>query len=494
MRTNKLRYATLLVIGSLTLGGPLMAVQELWSAKLKEKVEWNALTDLGTLLVGTKGAVESYDPDTGALLWRREDLVKTNVHNAREVAGTPFLLCNLSSGLGGSKVKLQSIDYLSGETVWQAPEIQGQYLATYPIPEHGIAIFVFNSWGGNGEQAGLILRAHDLRTGETKWESRFGKSTAVPLHLADGSGKFMPRMDLSGYHDPVVDGDIAYIGFTGVHAIDLKTGVIKWGVEFKPGAKDFKRTYAPIRIEGDRLYAAGGGSVYAIEKSTGKTLWTSDRISSYAGLFKARDNAIVSQVEPINGKVFIRFGGNFSNGQTVVLREPLGVAAFDAQTGDEVFKFTKAEEGITNLMVLHERSTVLFADAGQLYGLDVSGTTPTEKFAVPIEFKRKMGGGDVAKIGLGVLGGVSGIVKATMAQSKSRLDVPVAITLREGHIVVMGKQHLMGYDPVAQNFKWSTYYAAPGDGLGDSMLFAATAFAAVVGNAQAAAAPSYSSS
>jgi outer membrane protein assembly factor BamB len=483
----------MLVAGLLALGSPLSAVQERWTLKLKEKVEWQELTDLGTLLIGTKGSVQSYDPETGKLLWERTDLVKTTAHNAREVVGTPYLLCNLSSGTMGSKVTLQAVDYLSGETVWQAPEILGQYLATYPIPEKGIAVFVFNAWGA-GDEGGIFLRAHDLLTGAQKWEKRFGKSTAVPLHLADGSGKFMPRMDLSGYHDPVVEGDVAYIGYTGVHALDLNTGEIKWGVEFKPGAKDFKRTYAPIRIDGDRLYAAGGGSVYAIEKATGKVVWQSDRISSYAGLFKSRDNAIVSQVEPVNGKVFIRFGGYFSNGQAVVLREPLGMAAFDAQTGAEAFMFDKAKEGITNLMVLPGRNTVIFADAYELYGLDVSGPVPVEKFSVPIEFKRKMGGGDVAKIGLGVLGGVSGIVKASMAQSKGRLDVPVAIINRSGHIVVMGKQHLMGYDPVAQDFRWSTYYEAPGDGLGDSMLFAATAFAALAGNAQAAAAPSYSSS
>ena len=312
--------------------------------------------------------------------------------------------------------------------------------------------------------------------------------------MADGSGKFKPRFDLSGYHDPVVEDGIAYLGFTGVHALDLATGEIKWGVEFKPGAKDFKRTYAPIRIDGDRVYAAGGGSVYAISKQTGAVIWQSDRISSYAGLFKSRDNAIVSQVEPVGDKVFIRFGGNFSNGQTVVLKEPLGVAAFDAATGADVYKFTKAEEGITNLLLLPEQQLAIFADAKNLYGLDLSTATPTEKFEVPIEFKRKMGGGDVAKIGLGVFGGVSGIVKASMASSKGRLDVPVAIMRRDGHIVVMGKQHLMGYDPQAQDFKWSTYYAAPGDVLGDSMLFAVTAFAGVAGNAQVASASSYSSS
>lgn len=490
----RLRRGCLCVATFLVLLCPAFSAEKLWSVKIAEKPAWNTLTELGTLLVGTKGAIQAYDPDTGALLWTREDLDKTSAFNAREVHGTPYLLCNHSSGIAGSKVKLLAIDYLSGETVWEAEQILGQYLATYPIPEHGIVIFAFNGWGGTKDEQGMILRAHDLLTGETKWQTRYGKANEVPLHIADGSGKFAPRMDLSGYHDPVVDGDVAYLGYRGVDALDLKTGEIKWTREFKPGAKDFKRTYAPIRIDGDRLYSAGGGSVYALNKADGSVIWQSDRISSYAGLFKARDNAIVSQVELVNGKIFIRFGGNFSNGQAVVLREPLGVAAFDAASGEEAFKFTKPKEGITNLMVVPEDHTVIFADAHHLFGLDVSGATVTEKFEVPIEFKRKMGGGDIAKMGLGVLGGVSGIAKGIASQNKARLDVPVAIHRRDSHIVVMGKQHLMGYDHAAQNLKWSTYYAAPGSALGDSLLFTVTALAATAGNAQVASAPSFASS
>ncbi|WP_221030485.1 PQQ-binding-like beta-propeller repeat protein [Actomonas aquatica] len=473
---------------------PLHAAEKLWTAKLKEKVTWNALTDLGTLLIGTNGAVQSFDPDTGELLWTRDDLDKTSEFNVREVHGAPYLLCNHSKGLGGTKVKLMAIDYLSGETVWETDEIMGQYLATYSIPSHQMAIFALNSWEGSKDEQGMIFRAVDVLTGEVKWQTRYGKANEVRLHIADNTGKFAPRQDLSGYHDPLVDGDMAYLGFRGVDALNLTTGEIVWTQEFKPGHKDFKRTYAPLRIDGDRIYAAGGGSVLALNKADGSVLWKSDRISSYAGLFKSRDNAIVSQVEPINGKVFIRFGGNFSNGQSVLLREPLGVAAFDANTGDELFKFAKPKEGITNLMIIPEHNTVLFADAKKLYGLNIEGAAVTEKFEVEIEFKRKMGGGDVAKIGLGALGGLSGLAKGAMSSSKSRLDVPVAIVRRDGHIVVMGKQHLMAFDPVAQDIKWSTYYAAPGNVLGDSLMFAVTALAATAGNAQVAQAPSYSSS
>lgn len=470
------------------------AVNELWSAKLKDKPTWYQITELGTLLVGTQGAVHSYDPDTGDLMWSRDDLDKTSEFNLREVSGTPYLLGNYARGMGGTKIIFFGADYLTGETLWTTEELMGQYLAAYPIPSQGLALFVYNSWAGSNDEKGMMLRAHDLATGELKWQTRYDKANGVPLHMADNTGRFSTRMDLSGYHDPVIDGEVAYLGFRGVDALDLNTGKILWTQEFKPGHKDWKRTYAPIRIDGDRLYGAGGGSVFVFNKTDGSVMWKSDRISSYAGLFKSRDNAIVSQVEPINGKVFIRFGGNFSNGKNVMLREPLGVAAFDAATGDEAFKFTKPKEGITNLMVLPEHNYVLFADAKNLFGLDVSGDQVTEKFAVPIEFKRKMGGGDIAKIGLGALGGLKGLTKGAMAQNKNRLDVPVAITRRDGHIVVMGKQHLMGFDPVARDIAWSTYYAAPGNMMGDSLLFAVTALAATAGNAQVASANSYSSS
>lgn len=270
------------------------AVSELWSAKLKNKPTWYQITELGTLLIGTQGAVHSYDPDTGDLMWSRDDLDKTSEFSLREVSGTPYLLGNYARGMGGTKIIFFGADYLSGETLWTTEELMGQYLAAYPIPSQGLALFVYNSYAGSKDEKGMMLRAHDLATGELKWQTRYDKANGVPLHMADNTGRFSTRMDLSGYHDPVIDGDVAYLGFRGVDALDLTTGEILWTQEFKPGHKDWKRTYAPIRVEGDRVYGAGGGSVFVFNKTDGSVKWKSDRISSYAGLFKSRDNAIVS--------------------------------------------------------------------------------------------------------------------------------------------------------------------------------------------------------
>ena len=459
--------------------------RQLWTAKLPGDAKWQQLTGLGTLLVGTDASLLAITPEDGKIAWKRDDIKKSNRNNAVEIPGTPMLLCNTVEGMGNSKLTLMAIDYQTGQTIWTIPQMTAQYLDTIAVPQKDMVIFVINTF--MEKDNGVYLMAYDLEKGQLKWSSKFTKSNGIPLHLADNSGRFMPTMDLSGYHDPVFDGDEMYLGYLGVHCVDLTSGAVKWGVEFPSGNKGLKKTYAPLRIDGDRIYGGGGGSVYAINRRTGATIWKSDRISEYAGLFKARDNAIVAQIEIAGGKIFSRYGGNFSDGKTATLREPLGLVVLDPADGKSLYHFDKAKEGITNLMVLPEANTVVFADGGNVYGLDAVPATPVESFKVPIEFKRKMGAGSIAKIGLGALGGVTGLAKGVMSANKGLLDVPVAVNIQGGRVIVQGKQHLLGFDPATKTASWSLYYAAPSEAFANAAMFAVTAAAAVYGNAQVAA-------
>ena len=371
-------FALTLAVTPLSAAG---AAKQLWTAKLPGEAKWHKLTELGTLLVGTADAIACFNPDDGKLLWTHAEFKKTNPRNAVDILGTPLLVCNTYDGLMNSKVTFSAIDYFTGEQRWATPQVLGQYLDTIPVPAKNLVIFVVNTY--DGSEPGIYLMAHDLETGAPKWSTKFAKSGGIPLHMADNSGRFLPTMDLSGYHEPIFDGDEMYLGYLGVHCVDLTSGAVKWGVTFPQANKALKKTYAPLRIDGDRIYGAGGGSVYAINRRT--------------------------------------------------------------------------------------------------------GATPVEAFKVPIEFKRKMGAGSVAKIGLGALGGVSGLVKAGMSANKGLLDVPVAVTATQGRVVVQGKQHLLGFDPVTKTSNWSLFYAAPSDTLGNVAMFAVTALAAVGGNAQVAA-------
>lgn len=478
-------------LGWLALGllvTPVVAApaKQLWTAPLGGDAKWHQLTGLGSLLVGTDKELVAISPEDGKVLWKRDDIKKSNRNNAREIPGTPVLICNTFDGMMNSKVTFMAIDYQTGTTIWTAPQILGQYLGTIPVPSKNLAIFVVNTM--DQKENGVYFMAHDLDTGAAKWSTKFTKAGGIPLHLADNSGKWIPTMDLSGYHDPVVDGDEMYVGYLGVHCIDLTNGTVKWGVEFPSGNKGLKKTYAPLRIDGDRIYGGGGGSVYAIDRRKGEQLWKSDRISDFAGLFKARDNAIVSQLEIVEGKIFSRYGGNFSDGKTAALREPIGIVVLDPADGKSLYHFDKAKAGITNMVVLAESKTVVFADGANVIGIDAAAAAPTETFRMPIEFKRKMGMGGVAKIGLGALGGVTGLAKGVVSANKGLLDVPVAVNLLpNGKVVVQGKQHLLGFDPATKSSNWSLFYAAPSDALANIAMFAVTAAAAVYGNGQAAA-------
>lgn len=481
-----LRCRTLAFLAAALVTVPAFAGgKQLWSAKLPADAKWHSLTGLGTLIVGTSDAILAYDPDTGQQLWSRGEFKKSSAFNSREIPGTPFLICHTADGFAGlTKTTLFAIDYFTGKTAWQTPELSGQYLGTVPVAEKGLVLFVINGNGPDGKDPGTYLHAFDLNEGKAKWSTKLAKAGAIRLHLADNSGKFMPTTDLSGYHDPVVEGDNIYLPYLGCHCLDLNTGAVKWGAEMiAGGGSELKKAHAPLRIKGDRIYGSAGGSVYALDKATGAVVWKSERISAYAGLLKARDNALVSQLEFVGDKIWARFGGYFSTGQNVILREPLGVVALNPVNGEGVYHFDDAKEGLTNLMVLPESSVVMFADAGNLYGIDTAGAQPKEAFRVPIEFKRKIGGGEIAQLGLGALGGLKGLAKAAVAQNKARLDVPVAITRRGDRIVVQGKQHLMCFDPAAKSIAWATYCAAPSDTFGMTAMFAVTALVAVQGNA-----------
>jgi outer membrane protein assembly factor BamB len=486
MKTSGLAWRVCAFLAaSLAASSAFAAGKQLWTAKLPGDAKWHSLTELGTLIVGTSDAILAFDPDTGQQLWQRGEFKKSSPFNAREIPGTPYLMCHSSEGFAGlAKITLMQVDYFTGKNTWQAPEMQGQFLGTFPVTQKGLVLLVMNGGGPDGKDQGTWLLAYDLMEGKQKWATKLAKVGAIRLHLADNSGKFMPTTDLSGYHDPVIEGDIAYLPYLGCQAVDLNTGTIKWTAEMiTGGGNELKKAHAPLRITADRVYGSAGGSVYALNKETGEVVWRGDRISSYAGLLKARNNAMVSQIEIVGEKIFARYGGYFSNGQTVMLREPLGVVALNAATGEALYTFDKPKEGLTNLMVLSETNTVMFADASHLYGLDIAAAQPTEAFTVPIEFKRKMGGGDIAQIGLGALGGIKGLAKATMAQSKARLDVPVAVLRKGNLIVVQGKQHLMSFDPSAKKIAWSTYCAAPSDAFGMTALFAVTAAISLQGNA-----------
>jgi outer membrane protein assembly factor BamB len=115
-------------LGWLALGllvSPVVAApaQQLWTASLGGDAKWHQLTGLGSLLVGTDKEIVAISPEDGKVLWKRDDIKKSNRNNAREIPGTPVLICNTYDGMMNSKVTFMAIDYQAGTTIWTSPAI-----------------------------------------------------------------------------------------------------------------------------------------------------------------------------------------------------------------------------------------------------------------------------------------------------------------------------------------------------------------------------------
>lgn len=427
-----------------------------WTAKLPEAVKWQETTTIGTLLVGTAGSICSLDPETGAIQWTRSEFAKTSTFNVREIPGTPVLLVNDHSSTMNPKTKIAALDIITGATIWETEKEQGYPIGAFPVLSKKL-VLVFQN--GSSEGGGVFMTAYEILTGKKLWRVKYSGAGDVTLHRADNSGKFIPTMDLSGNTEPVVEGDFVYLPFTGAACYNLDTGEKKWGHEFKSVPRDFKRAAAGIMIDGDTVFASGVSKVVAIDKATGTVKWESKKVFS----------GTIVQLLPTPNQLLVRLGGNFlPEGQKEwKLEKPLRVISLNKTDGAEIWEFKDLDDGITNMQLIDGQDTVMLADARRLIGLDLNGAGKMkEKFSVPLEFKRKVGGGEAAaKIGLGLLGGVSGLAKgvAGSVSDKGRLDIPVNVSkLENGKIVVRGKQHLLGFDPATQSIAWSTYYPAPG--------------------------------
>ena len=449
---------------------------------LPGKAKWHRVTSLGLVLVGTDDALLLVDGETGKVQWQRDDIKKSLPYAVREVEGQPVILVNDWSSAFGAKISSQGLDFATGETLFKTDPEQGQNFGLYVSPD---GAHVLNIAQVATEGAGTYASLYDGLSGKKLWRTKIAGMMGLTLHPAETGAFIVTRQDLSGHQDPVFDESTVYLPFQGLMALDRKTGAVKWNVEYTTADKELKKSYAAPVIEGDTIYAAGKGLVHAIDKSTGQVKWKTDKVSS--GIFSA---GAISQLLPAGDKLYVRLGGNFYNApkKQFELKKPLGVMALDRASGNKDWEYKDADEGITNLVLLKDQGVVMLADGAHLTGLDLdSKGKASKKFDVPIEFKRKMSGGEVTATAVSAVsgflsGGLSGALKASgnSLTGKNRLDVPVALIPNgEGQVVVAGKQHLMKFDPANRGIAWSTYYAAPGSsGVGVAALSALTLVAA----------------
>jgi outer membrane protein assembly factor BamB len=436
-----------LIVGALlattAVGAPL------WTHKPASDIKWYRVTDVGSLLVGAKGALYALDGETGQQLWARADLAGAEEFEVDTIAGTPLLFVSDTSGTFKKGTKLYALDLLTGQNIWETEKLKGATVAVEPVYEKDLVLLVTVE-NNSANKAKPRVTALRMTTGELVWESDYPDS--VDLYGIERGSKYFPKFDLSGANPPLYDADSVYFTYAGLHRYSLEDGKLLWGTKYDVTEGSIKRGNAQAVIDGDTIYTSAKGQLRAIDKATGAVRWVG---KDFGGA--------VAEMKLGGDRIYGRLGGAFYDfsKREYVNKKPFGVAAVDKKTGATVWYYDKADDSITNMALLPEMNTVLVADAKNLIGLDASSSGKVrEAYKVKLEFKNNLGAaGTAAKVAKFGFGGLSAIGKG----GGDDRDEPVALYRREnGTVVVAGKQHLLAFDPRTRAIVWSVKYEAPG--------------------------------
>lgn len=421
----------------------------LWTHKPASDIKWYRVTDVGSLLVGSKGALYALDGETGREVWSRADLAGAEEYEVDTIAGTPLVFVSDTSGTFKKGTKLYALDLLSGQNIWETEKLKGATVAVEPVYEKDLVLLVTVE-NNSANKAKPHLTALRMTTGELVWEADYPDN--VDLYGIERGSKYFPKYDLSGANPPVYDADSIYFTYAGLHRYSLEDGKLIWGTKYDVTEGSIKRGNAQALVEGDTVYTSAKGQLRAIDRQTGAVKWVS---KDFGGA--------IAEMKLAGEVLYGRLGGAFYDfsKREYANKKPFGVAAVDKKTGATVWYYDKADDSITNMALLPELNTVLVADAKNLIGLDTtSGGKVKESYKVKLEFKNNLGAAaTAAKVAKFGFGGLSAIGKG----GGDDRDEPVALYRREnGTVVVAGKQHLLAFDPRSHQIVWSVKYEAPG--------------------------------
>jgi outer membrane protein assembly factor BamB len=455
------------------LASPAAAGTRLWSKSIETEIEWHRVTVLGTVLVGTADWLGAVKPDSGEFAWKRDDLKKVAEANVDEIWGTPLLVVGDNQGSLATKTRVVALDLANGQTLWQSDELRGVTVDVEPVYPKGYLLMA--TIPANAAKSKLDFTALDMVTGKVKWQA--GMDEKVDLHISEASGRFVQKFDLSGHQPPVVVGNDLFFSYAGLHRYNADTGALAWKVEYDVTAGTIKRGNAQIIVDGDTVYTAAKGVLRAVDRGTGQLKWTS---KDFGGA--------IAEMERDGEVLYGRLGGTFYDKvkKEFEQKKPFGVVAVDKKTGAMIWRYDDAKDSITNMVLLDDPATILVADAKNLIGLDRNAKgNAKEAFKVKLEFKEKLGAGDVAAgIAKFALGGLKGLSSG----SGKEQDGPLAISQwGDGPLVVRGKQNLLAFEPKTRQIPWSVQYGAPGSsGLMKGVMFALSALSYAANTAVAA--------
>jgi outer membrane protein assembly factor BamB len=352
---------TLFTIACLTLitFAAITAAAQVWSAKLDDTVRFYQPTDVGAIIVGTKKSVYVVDGTTGDILWRR----KTSALDENDVAPVPGTDLVLLSFEKDQKTRIEAVDLLSGDAIWQSDKLKGAVMQmAVDIDSNLLAVVLARDARGKSSdnlKRKPIVHVLDLSTGDEIWKKEIGSDIEMmPARWTD-SGDV--EFTLDNYHPPMFVSSRLYLFYEGATSFDSRTGKERTREKFKVNESGLALTEAAPVVDEAFIYTSGRGHVRAIRRDNGEVEW------------EAKDVGLTPELLLDGRIIYARMGGQFTrlkDGETVE-RGPYGVAAIDSRTGKVLWRYKGADKGITNL-TMPESGTIAMADHDDLISIDTA--------------------------------------------------------------------------------------------------------------------------
>lgn len=207
---------------------------------------------------------------------------------------------------------------------------------------------------GKGLMFGLerepSLVALDLVTGRVLWEKPFGEEVSLrPAGeiVLDDKGDWTEQrvFDLGRYHAPFIADDKVCLTYHGVRCFAAVSGERVWSNTFQVNDGDLALTYTEPTVIGGTIFASGESRLRAIDVRTGGTRWESRRSDIFAEAQHAPD-VVYAQ---LGGRFFD------IESETWDWHGDFGVMAVDRASGKTLWTFDDADGAVTNVMVFGER-------------------------------------------------------------------------------------------------------------------------------------------
>ncbi|MEJ7577780.1 MAG: PQQ-binding-like beta-propeller repeat protein [Pyrinomonadaceae bacterium] len=391
-----------------------------WTAKLDGRVRFYQTTELGALVVGTEKSLYAVDGETGDVLWRRKN-ARLDETDVAPVPGTDLVLLTFERG---GKTRMEAVDLLSGETLWQTDRVRGAVMQLAADTDANLLAAVLIRDGRGRAREGFkrrpVVHLFDLRAGEELWRREL--ESEVEMMPAGWDKGEEVVYTLNNYRAPLFLDSRLYLFYEGVTSLDARSGKERMREKFRVNEEGLALTEADPVIDERFIFASGRGRVRAISRADGEEVW------------EAKDLGLTPEMILGDGVLYVRTGGQFTqlkDGE-IVERGSYGVSAIDARSGKVLWRYKGADKGITNI-ALPDASTIMIADRDDLIAIDAR----------------------------------TGKRRARMNHKVERAAF-VLINLR-GEAVVGGRDEIAGFDSSFEGALgaevWRTKHQAPGRGL-----------------------------